>query len=80
MKIRDPEGNLVDAIRVEVEHADDPWMIFHLEDGTTLKIRFVLSDVFRLQDKWTPDGDPVYVARSQNVVVALVPDELKREE
>ena len=79
MQIRDPEGNLIEAERIEITHSDDPWLLYDLDDGTKLRIRIVVSSVFRLNGKYTPDGDPVYVVRSQNVVAADVPDELKKE-
>jgi hypothetical protein len=79
MQIRDPEGTLIEAERIAITHSDDPWLIYDLEDGTQLRIRIVVSSVFRLNGKYTLDGDPVYVVRSQNVVAADVPDGLKKE-
>jgi len=79
MQIRDPEGNPTEADRIAIKHADDPWLIYELEDGTKLRIKLIVSSVFRLKDKYTPDGDPVYITRSQNVVTADVPDGLKKE-
>ena len=77
MKLRDPNGEIVDADRVKVEQADDPWLIYTLEDGAVLRIKLIVSAVFKVHDRWTPEGDPVYIARTQNVVAIDVPDELK---
>lgn len=57
----------------EKEH----WNEYQLEDGTTLKVKLVLRGVKRLE-KYEPDGTPIYVINSMNVVRAVnVPEELK---
>jgi len=49
-----------------------------LKDGTTLKVRLILIGVKRLR-KCAPDGNPIYVINSNNVVrVFDVPKELKQ--
>jgi len=78
MHIRDQQGNLVDADLVEVVKASEPWSEYTLADGTTLKIKVVLGSTYRLRGQWTDDGDPVYVTKAQTVVMAIVPDDLKR--
>ncbi len=53
------------------------WNEYKLEDGTTLKVKLVLRGVKRLA-RYEPDGTPVYVINSMNVVRAIgVPAEIK---
>jgi len=53
------------------------WNEYSLEDGTTLKVKLVLRGVKRL-NRHEPDGTPVYVINSMNVVRAVnVPPEIK---
>jgi hypothetical protein len=53
------------------------WNEYKLEDGTTLKVKLILRGVKRL-DRFEPDGTPIYVINSMNVVRAVdVPKSLK---
>jgi hypothetical protein len=57
----------------EKEH----WNTYKLSDGTTLKVKLVLTGVKRLK-KYTPDGSPIYIISSTNAVRAVnIPKELK---
>lgn len=57
---------------------DEPWCQYQLEDGTKLRIRLVLSEVIRVDGAYTLEGDPLYVARSSNVIATVVPEALRR--
>ncbi|MEM1515386.1 MAG: hypothetical protein QXH24_04980 [Candidatus Bathyarchaeia archaeon] len=59
------EGEDVDFTEVE-EH----WNVYKLSDGTTLKVKLVLVGVKRLK-KYNPDGSPIYIIQSQNVVRSM---------
>jgi hypothetical protein len=78
MKIRGPDESQMEVDPVDVVEANEPWAICKLADGTELRVRFVLGAVYRAKDRYTEDGDPVYITRSQNIVVAFVPEELKK--
>lgn len=70
-----PEGEDLDF-----ETVKEDWNEYRLSDGTTLKVKIVLTGVRRLKDRYTPTGDPVYVIASQNIVRTVnVPKELKRK-
>jgi len=61
---------------VDFEEVEEHWNIYRLRDGTTLKVKLVLAGVKRLK-KHNPDGSPIYVIQSQNVVRAVeVPKDL----
>ena len=51
-----------------------------MDDGTVLKIKLVVTRVVRIDDLYDDQGDPVYVAQSTNVIVASVPDKLKKDQ
>lgn len=68
---------LAEAEEVDFDEVKEPWCVYKLHDGTTLKVKFVLRGVKRLR-KWNPDGTPIYVVNSINVVRAVnVPKKLK---
>jgi hypothetical protein len=72
-----PRDALKDAKEIDFSEEKEFWNEYLLEDGTTLKVKLVLRGVKRL-DRHEPDGPPVYVINSMNVVRAVnVPDEIK---
>lgn len=68
---------LKDAVEIDFSEEKEFWNEYSLEDGTTLKVKLVLRGVKRL-NRHEPDGTPVYVINSMNVVRAVnVPPEIK---
>lgn len=62
---------------VDFEEVEERWNVYRLKDGTTLKVKLVLTGVKRLK-KYGPDGSPIYVIQSQNIVRAVdIPKNLK---
>jgi hypothetical protein len=61
---------------IDFEEKEEHWNVYKLKDGTTLKIRLILVGIKRLK-KHGPDGTPLYMINSQNVVRAVdIPKEL----
>lgn len=56
----------------ELDFAEEKeyWNIYKLSDGTTLKVKLVLTGVKRL-NQYMPDGSPIYLIRSTNAVRAV---------
>ena len=72
-----PRDALQDAKEIDFSEEKEFWNEYQLEDGTTLKVKLVLRGVKRL-NRHEPDGTPVYVINSMNVVRAVnVPNEIK---
>lgn len=72
------QRDLEEAEDLDFDEEQESWNVYKLSDGTTLKIRLVLQEVKRL-NKWKPDGSPVYLIASTNIVRAVnIPTELKR--
>lgn len=72
-----PMEALADAVGLDFTEIEEHWNSYRLSDGTTLKVRLVLRGVKRLK-RYEPDGTPIYVINSINVVRAVnVPEELK---
>ena len=69
--------DLQEAADLDFSEEEEHWNKYKLSDGTTLKVKLVLQAVKRLK-KHNPDGFPVYVIQSHNIVRALnVRDEFK---
>lgn len=63
---------------VPFEAERESWNTYILEDGTTIKMKAVVSSVVRL-DEYLPNGDPVYLVNASNVVATDVPEGLKKK-
>jgi hypothetical protein len=75
--VRITPEDIAQADDIDFEEVKDCWNTYQLSDGTTLKVKLVLIGVKRLK-KYNPDGMPIYVINSQNVVRAVnVPKELR---
>jgi hypothetical protein len=61
---------------IDFEEKEEHWNIYKLKDGTTLKVKLILVGIKRLK-KHNPDGTPLYLINSQNVVRTVdIPKEL----
>jgi predicted RNA-binding protein with PUA domain len=67
-------GEIID-FDVEKEN----WNVYKLEDGSKLKMRSVVAQIIRIENEYNPQGDPIYLVNSQNIVSADVPDHLKKK-
>ena len=68
---------LEDSVDIDFNEEEEFWNVYRLSDGSTLKVKLVLRGVKRLK-RYEPDGTPIYVINSINVVRAVdVPQELK---
>ena len=73
------QRDLEEAEEVDFTEEKEYWNVYKLKDGTTLKIKLVLRGVKRLK-KWGPDGSPMYLINSTNVVRGVdIPKELRRK-
>ena len=74
------QGRKVKGTEVQFDTVREEWNIYELNDGSTLKIKTVLSGVLRIDGEYNSDGDPVYVTKTANhVVSSVVPDHLRKE-
>lgn len=78
-----PEGmritqkDIAEATDIDFEEQEERWNTYKLSDGTTLKVKLVLSGVKRL-NKYRDDGEPIYLINSNNAVRTInIPEKLK---
>jgi hypothetical protein len=67
-----------EAEYVEITTSSEPWSTYLLSDGSQVKQKAVLSEVWRVIDEYDAEGNPVYVLKSAGVINIQSPDELKR--
>ncbi len=78
-KLRTPDGNEVEATVIDVTGTHEMWNDYMLEDGTSLRLKVVVTEVLRLDDRYDGEGNPVYMIRSSNVLHVTSPDNLRRK-
>lgn len=75
--MRITQRDLAEATDMDFSEEEEHWNVYKLSDGTTLKVRLVLRGVKRL-NRYNPDGSPLYVIQSQNIVRTVdIPEKLK---
>ena len=72
------QGKEVEGTEVVFETEREGFNTYILEDGTKLKFKSVVTKVIRL-NKFNPDGSPLYMLQSSNIVAADCPPHLKKK-
>jgi hypothetical protein len=57
-------GQTVEAESMTYRPLNEPWSSYQLDDGSIIKLRLVLSDVFKLPSPDPLTGLPQYIIRS----------------
>lgn len=78
VKIKLPNGREVDATPIEINQASEQWNHYLLEDGSTLKVKLVITKVSRLDNEYDAERNPIYLFQSTNVVSVNCPEKLKK--
>jgi hypothetical protein len=66
-------GQTVDAADVPITQTEERWNEYKLEDGTTLRVKFVVGSIIRVNGQYDPEGNPVYMIKGNVVSVPIVP-------
>ena len=72
-------GREVDATEVEFQTRKEDWNEYQLMDGTVIKMKLVVSEIFRVDGVYDNAGNPTYQIKSTNLPVVKPPDALKRK-
>jgi hypothetical protein len=73
------QRDLQEAADLDFTEEEEHWNVYKLSDGSTLKVKLVLRGVKRLK-RYNPDGTPIYVIQSQNIVRSVnVPEKIKEK-
>jgi len=73
-------SEVVEATPVDVNQANEYFNQYFLEDGTVLKMKLVATKVFRIDDRYDQEGNPIYFVQSTNVLSVNSPTELKKKQ
>lgn len=72
------KGEEVEATPIEVTSSNENWNNYLLDDGTTLKLKVVVTGIARIDDEYDAEGNPIYIMKSTNVLGVDAPEKLQR--
>jgi hypothetical protein len=73
-------GQSVEAEMMLFKAIEEPWSLYKLDDGTTLKVKIVLSDVYKIPIPDPLTGLPQFIIRASNVLSVDVADQPSKKE
>lgn len=65
------QGRQVEGESVDFFTRKEDFNEYQLTDGKTLRIKMVVTRIIRLEEEKAPDGSPIYLIQSQNVVAPI---------
>lgn len=79
-KVPGPDGQPVDATEIGFRGSGEYWNEYLLDDGTVVRLKPIVTQVFRLDGMHDDDGQPLYLMKSNNIMVVSAPDEMTKKE
>jgi hypothetical protein len=69
----------IEAEDMEFQTTREDWSEYQVEDGYSVRIKLVVSSILKTNER-DPQGNPVYVVQSTNIVKVLPPESYSRKE
>jgi hypothetical protein len=63
---------------MEVVRTDEKTSTYDLDDGTQLRMRAAIFEVWHVIDEYDADGNPLYVVKAQPIMSVIAPDNMKQ--
>lgn len=73
------QGQEVDATEVDFQTRREDWNEYQLMDGSVVKMKLVVSGIFRIDGLYDNEDNPVYQIKSTNVAAVKSPDNLRKK-
>ena len=68
------KGQNVDGDDVSFTVVKEDWNTYQLHDGTEIRVRLIVQQVIKIPGEVDEQANPVYVVRSNNVLVVKPPE------
>jgi hypothetical protein len=76
-RILGPDGQEHEAEPIGFRTAGEHFNEYLLDDGAVLRIKLVLTEVWKVREAYDSSGNPIYVVVHSQVMVVDAPDELR---
>ena len=74
VRIIGPQGETINAERMNFKRATEEWNEYSLDDGTLVRIKLVATSIFRWNEPHPTTGEARFTVRSNNVVSVEPPE------
>jgi hypothetical protein len=79
-KRRMPFGDQeVEATEVGFRSLGEHWNEYLVDDGSVVRIKLVVTDIFRIDGTYDSEGNPIYLVKSTNVTAISSPESLRSD-
>ena len=72
------EGKMVEGVDIDFKQIKEEWNEYQVADGTTIRMKAVVTNTVRLTNQYDKDNYPVYLIKSSNVLTISPPEKLKK--
>lgn len=72
-----PDGSQMPTTEIGFRSSGEHWNEYLADDGTVIKIKLVVTDVYRVDGRYDGDGNPLYLTKSTNIMAISAPEDLK---
>ena len=80
VKMTIPGLGAVEGTEVGMIESVERWTELRLDDGSVLRVKPVVMSVARVDGRYDPQGNPMYLLQAtQTMVVASAPDHLRQQ-
>ena len=69
----------IEAEDMDFQSVKEDWSEYQVEDGYSVRIKLVVSSILKTNER-DPQGNPVYIVQSTNIVKVLPPESYTRKE
>jgi hypothetical protein len=63
---------------MEVQKADEKWNTYDLDDGTQVRLRTTVTEIWKVIGEYDPEGNPKYVVKAAGAMSVIAPESLKK--
>jgi hypothetical protein len=67
-------GRVLEVEKVDFKALEETWSLYRLLDGTTLKIKPVVAEIYKLPDPDPVTGLPQFMVKSSNILSVEPPE------
>lgn len=64
----DFNGQQADALEMPFQTGAEFWNEYVLHDGSVIRLKSVVTEILKLEDKFDAEGNPIYLLKSTNIV------------
>lgn len=68
----------IEGTVVDINSSQENWNQYLLSDGCVLRLKAVATEIIRADEEYDPEGNPLYLVKSTNIIAVSGTEELKR--